>query len=69
MSKRTLARRFAEATGVTPIDWVIGLRIARAKDLLESKPLSVEELASQCGFTSAPPPTGPVSPASARHLA
>jgi AraC family transcriptional activator FtrA len=30
-STRTLSRRFIETTGTTPADWVIGLRVARAR--------------------------------------
>jgi AraC family transcriptional activator FtrA len=54
MSKRTLSRRFAEATGTSPLDWMTGLRIRLAKDLLETTELSVEEVAEKCGFGSAP---------------
>jgi AraC family transcriptional regulator, transcriptional activator FtrA len=53
VSKRTLSRRFAETTGTSPLDWVSGLRVRRAKDLLETTKLSVEEIAEQCGFRSA----------------
>ena len=52
MSKRTLARRFLETTGTSPADWVTGLRIALAKELLETTTLSVEEVADRCGFGS-----------------
>jgi AraC family transcriptional activator FtrA len=52
VSKRTLARRFVEATGTTPAEWVIGLRIGRAKEMLETATLSVEEVAYKCGFGS-----------------
>jgi AraC family transcriptional regulator, transcriptional activator FtrA len=54
MSKRTLSRRFSEATGTSPLDWVTGLRIRLAKDLLGTTELSVEEVAGKCGFNSAP---------------
>ncbi len=52
VSKRTLARRFIETTGTSPALWIIGLRIARAKELLETTALSVEEVAEECGFGS-----------------
>lgn len=52
MSTRTLARRFAETAGVSPGEWLIGLRIARAKDLLETSRRSVERIAVDCGFGS-----------------
>jgi AraC family transcriptional activator FtrA len=54
MSKRTLSRRFAEATGEGPLEWLNGLRIRLAKDLLETTALSVEEIAEKCGFGSSP---------------
>jgi len=54
MSKRTLTRRFADATGSSPLDWITSLRIQRAKDLLETTALSIEEIADGCGFGSAP---------------
>jgi AraC family transcriptional activator FtrA len=53
VSKRTLTRRFAETAGVSPTDWVIGLRVARAKDLLETSSRSIEQIASKSGFGSA----------------
>jgi AraC family transcriptional activator FtrA len=54
MSKRTLTRRFAEATGTSPLEWIATLRVRRARDLLETTALSVEEVAEKCGFGSAP---------------
>jgi AraC family transcriptional activator FtrA len=53
VSKRTLARRFPETTGMSPAEWVAGLRIARAKELLETTALPVERVAERCGFGSA----------------
>jgi AraC family transcriptional activator FtrA len=52
VSKRTLARRFVETTGTSPAAWVVGLRIARVKELLETTTLSIEEVADKCGFGS-----------------
>ena len=54
MSKRTLSRRFAEEAGTSPIEWLIGLRLARAKQMLEKTVRSVEQIASDTGFGSAP---------------
>jgi AraC family transcriptional activator FtrA len=54
MSKRTLNRRFVEMTGTSPLDWITSLRVRRAKDLLETTVLSMEEVADQCGLGSAP---------------
>jgi AraC family transcriptional regulator, transcriptional activator FtrA len=53
-SKRTLSRRFADALGTSPMDWVTSLRVRHAKDLLETTARSVEEIADECGFGSAP---------------
>jgi len=36
LSRRTLSRRFVEVTGTSPLDWVTGLRIRLARDLLET---------------------------------
>jgi AraC family transcriptional activator FtrA len=54
MSKRTLARHFTEATGTSPADWIISLRVSRAKELLETTSRTIEEIATHCGFGSAP---------------
>ncbi len=53
VSKRTLSRRFVETTGTSPLDWITALRVRRAKDLLETTMLSMEEIADRCGFGSA----------------
>jgi AraC family transcriptional regulator, transcriptional activator FtrA len=53
VSKRTLTRRFAVSAGVSPSEWVVGLRVARAKELLETTTRSIEQIASKCGFGSA----------------
>jgi transcriptional regulator GlxA family with amidase domain len=51
MSPRTFARRFREATGVTPAKWVLAQRVGYAQQLLE-KGLPVEEVARRSGFGS-----------------
>jgi AraC family transcriptional activator FtrA len=53
MSTRTLARRFAATTGSTPLAWLTALRVRRAKDLLETTILSMEEIAQASGFGTA----------------
>jgi AraC family transcriptional activator FtrA len=53
MSKRTLSRRFAETTGLSPLEWMTSLRVKLARDLLETTKLSVEEIGERCGFGSA----------------
>ena len=54
MSKRTLSRRFAEEVATSPIEWLIGLRLAGAKQMLEKTARSVDEIAYDTGFGSAP---------------
>jgi AraC-like DNA-binding protein/quercetin dioxygenase-like cupin family protein len=52
MSERTFLRRFREATGYSPIDYVIRARIRRATEWLASSNtrLSITEIAFRCGF-------------------
>jgi AraC family transcriptional regulator, transcriptional activator FtrA len=54
MSKRTLSRRFADEAATSPTEWLIGLRLARAKQMLEKTARSVDEIAYDTGFGSAP---------------
>ena len=51
MSPRTFARRFREATGMTPAKWVLTQRVGLAQSLLE-KGVGVEEVARKSGFGS-----------------
>ena len=53
MSRRTFLRRFHDATGTTPGDWLLGVRLERAKVLLETSVLSIPRIAEQCGLGSA----------------
>lgn len=53
MSSRTFIRRFQEATGKTPADWLIEARVERAREMLEATSLPVEEIARRTGFGSA----------------
>jgi AraC family transcriptional activator FtrA len=52
MSTRTLQRQFIEATGLSPIDWLIRERVALAKELLETQDLPMLEVAELAGFGS-----------------
>lgn len=52
MSERTFARRFAEATGSTPLRWIHHQRCQLAQRLLEAGRLSIEQVAEHCGFGS-----------------
>jgi len=53
MSRRTFTRRFLKATGMTVGAWLDAERLRRAKDLLESTSLSIDQVAEQSGFRSA----------------
>jgi AraC family transcriptional activator FtrA len=53
MSERSFMRRFKEATGMSPADWLISARVDRARELLEGSLLSVDAIAGECGFGSA----------------
>lgn len=52
MSPRTFFRRFREATGQTPHEWLIGERVAIARELLEGGRLAVDQVAFAAGFGS-----------------
>ncbi|WP_454733627.1 MULTISPECIES: GlxA family transcriptional regulator [Cupriavidus] len=52
MTPRTLARRFRDQTGTTPIQWLITQRVRRAQELLETSEASVDQVASASGFDS-----------------
>ena len=51
LSVRTLSRRFSAATGVTPRDYVLELRMARAMRLLSATRLSVDTIAEMIGYS------------------
>jgi len=53
MSRRTFERRFKQATGQNPGDWLLGERVEAAKDLLRRSSRSMEEIAEAAGFGSA----------------
>jgi transcriptional regulator GlxA family with amidase domain len=53
LSVRTLNRRFREQTGTSPLQWVQAARVRRARQLLETTGLSIEQVSSAVGFESA----------------
>ena len=53
MSPRTLARRFHEQTGTTPLQWLLKMRIRRAQELLETSEASIDRIAGSVGFECA----------------
>ena len=52
MSIRTLQREFQAATGQAPYEWIVGERIGRARELLESTALAQETIAERVGIGS-----------------
>lgn len=50
MSVRTFTRRFREEAGVSPGQWLTLQRVERARHLLESSDLSVDQVARDAGF-------------------
>ncbi|MFF1958054.1 GlxA family transcriptional regulator [Streptomyces sp. NPDC058220] len=53
MSVRTFTRRFREEAGISPGQWLTQQRIERARQLLESTDLSVDQVARDAGFGTA----------------
>ncbi|QTR05051.1 DJ-1/PfpI family protein [Saccharothrix algeriensis] len=50
MSVRTFTRRFREETGMSPGKWVAQQRVERARHLLETTDLAVDQVARHAGF-------------------
>ncbi|MFR9790641.1 GlxA family transcriptional regulator [Streptomyces sp. MB22_4] len=53
MSVRTFTRRFREEVGVSPGQWLAQQRVERARQLLESTDLSMDQVARSAGFGTA----------------
>jgi AraC family transcriptional regulator len=52
MSHYYFLRLFKKSMHVTPRQYIIQMRIDRAKELLRSRELSIADIALQCGFTN-----------------
>jgi AraC family transcriptional activator FtrA len=52
LSARTFARRFKEATGATPHEWLTARRLQHAQQLLESTDLAIDRVAAEAGLGS-----------------
>ena len=52
VSVRTLNRRFQAETGQTPMQWVTGVRVRHAQQLLETTSYGVERIGREVGFSS-----------------
>jgi transcriptional regulator GlxA family with amidase domain len=50
MSVRTFTRRFREETGLSPLRWLAGQRLALARQLLESTDAPIDRVAVDAGF-------------------
>jgi AraC family transcriptional activator FtrA len=53
MSPRTFVRRFHEGTGTTPGQWLLSQRLNRARELLESTTLPIDQVSAHSGLGSA----------------
>jgi transcriptional regulator GlxA family with amidase domain len=53
VSVRTLTRRFHAESGVSPLQWLLHQRIERAKELLETTTLAMDQVAAACGLGTA----------------
>lgn len=53
VSVRTLTRRFHAESGVSPLQWLLHQRIERAKELLETTTLPMDQVARSCGLGTA----------------
>lgn len=54
LAARSFHRRFRQATGRTPLQYLHQLRVERAKDLLEASDLAIDEIAWQVGYEDTP---------------
>jgi transcriptional regulator GlxA family with amidase domain len=54
LERRTFLRRFANATGMTPIEYCRAVRIARARELLECGNTPQKEIAQSLGYKDVP---------------
>lgn len=50
MSERTLIRRFKASTGLAPTEWLTGIRVDRARELLETSKQSIDVIATSVGL-------------------
>jgi transcriptional regulator GlxA family with amidase domain len=53
LPERSFIRRFTQATGLTPLDYIHGLRLEEAKQMLETSDLPVEAIANEVGYEDA----------------
>ncbi len=53
LAERSFKRRFQQATGMSPLEYVHTLRLEEAKQLLEATRQSIESIANQVGYEDA----------------
>ncbi|WP_018353625.1 GlxA family transcriptional regulator [Longispora albida] len=53
ISLRTLTRRFKAETGLSPLRWLLAQRVERARELLETTSLPMDQVARHAGLGSA----------------
>lgn len=53
VSPTYLSRIFKEATGISPINYLISIRLKRAKELLQNDKLTIKEIATRVGYQDA----------------
>jgi transcriptional regulator GlxA family with amidase domain len=53
LAERSFKRRFARATGMSPLEYVHTMRLEEAKHLLETGDASVEAIANEVGYEDA----------------
>jgi transcriptional regulator GlxA family with amidase domain len=50
LPQRSFIRRFRDATGMTPLDYIHALRLEEAKQMLETSEESIEAIANEIGY-------------------
>ncbi|MFQ6331011.1 helix-turn-helix domain-containing protein [Nocardia sp. CWNU-33] len=53
MSPRTFFRHVQQATGATPMQWLLGQRLSHAQSLLESSDFGIDRISSMSGLGTA----------------
>jgi transcriptional regulator GlxA family with amidase domain len=53
LAERSFKRRFQQATGMPPLEYVHTLRLEEAKQMLESSAASIEAIANEIGYEDA----------------
>lgn len=53
LAARSFARRFQQATGMPPLEYVHALRLEEAKQMLEAGSLPIEAIANEVGYEDA----------------